>query len=66
MREPCTFSSCNGMRDGLYHLKDDCREYRFESFQDAVSALKRDETLKWAYFTPDGKRLWKETASWQK
>lgn len=60
------FSSCNGMRDGLYHLKDGSREYRFEKFQDAVSALKKDETLKWAYFTPDGKRLWKETASWQK
>lgn len=60
------FSKNNGMRDGLYHLKNESNEFRFENFQDAVSAMKRDETLKWAYFTPDGKRIWKETAKWQK
>jgi hypothetical protein len=59
------FSENNATRVGLYHLKNGEKEYRFESFKDALSLLKYDETLQWAYFTQRGRRVWKTTYSWQ-
>jgi hypothetical protein len=57
------FSEKNGFKDGLIHLKDNHREYRFESYRNALSALRRLPDLQWRCFKGN-KSGWKKTSSW--
>ncbi|WP_404397971.1 ASCH domain-containing protein [Idiomarina loihiensis] len=67
-KKPCAddetvFSEKNGFKDGLIHLKDNQREYRFESYRDALSALRRLPDLQWRCFKSN-KSGWKKTSTW--
>lgn len=67
-KAPCAgdgtvFSEKNGFKDGLIHLKDNQREYRFESYRNALSALRRIRDLQW-YCFKGNKGGWKTTSNW--
>jgi hypothetical protein len=53
-------------KDGLYHIKLDVKEYRFETKASALNALRKLETAKWASFSSKGRRTWQTTKSWGK
>ncbi|MDP5130936.1 MAG: hypothetical protein NWQ54_08625, partial [Paraglaciecola sp.] len=59
------FSAARCCLDGLYHLRCGEVEYRFDNQRDALSALRRDDALQWAWFSKNGRKTWQNTAAWQ-
>jgi hypothetical protein len=61
-----TLSDDYCIKDGLYHMKLDSKEYRFESKSALLNALRKLESAQWALFDSRGRRSWQTTKSWIK
>ena len=61
-----TFGEDICMNDGLYHIKFNSTEYRFESKSPVLNALRKLGSAEWATFDRQGRRTWQTTNSWIK